>query len=102
MSEQSKSGTDRDWWAEKDEVIRRERDGELFHVLGRFESADTDERKYELHDDTHTTREYWLAEDVRDCFKKTSVVVRHSRKPRQVLDGRLYEDERSVDTETDQ
>lgn len=93
-------GTDRDWWAENNEVIRRERDGKLFHVLGRFENVDTGRRRYELHDDTHTTREYWAAEDVRDCFEQTSAVVLHSRKPRQVLDGRLYEDERSLHTET--
>lgn len=84
----------RDWWSEKDEVLRRKRDGELFHVLGRLENVDTGTRKYELHDDTHTTSEYWAAEDVQECFEKTGAVVRYDKKPLHVLDGRLYDQER--------
>jgi hypothetical protein len=87
MSEES----DSEWWAEPGEVLRHSRNGELYHVLGRYVDTDDGTRKYEIHDDTHTTREYWHAEDVQDCFERTSVIVRHARKPVQVLDGRLYD-----------
>lgn len=88
--------TEREWWAENGEVLRRKKDGELYHVLGRLLDVDTGQQKYEIDDDTHTTKEYWYAEDVRDSFKKTGTVVLHGRKPILVLDGRLYENDHSI------
>lgn len=92
--------SERVWWVERDEVIRSKHDGELYHVLARFEDVDRGYRKYEIHDDEHRTQEYWHAEDVRNVFEKTGVVVRNTRKPLQVLDGSLYETNGAKNTDT--
>lgn len=82
-----------DWIAERNEVLERDRDGTLWHVRARLKDIDTGTHVYELADDTHTSREFWIEEDVEDCFSPTGAAVLHARKPRQVLDGRLYDDE---------
>ena len=89
-TDNDRDDTEREWWAEQGHVLKKSKSGDYWHVTGRFEDVDDGTRKYELWDDTHTVREYWHAEDVEDCFEKTSAVVLHSRKPLQVLDGRLY------------
>ena len=80
------------FWLEQGEVIEREKTGELWHVSERLYDVDNNERRYRLWDDTHTCDDYWLEEDVEGCFERTDVIVMHSHKPRQRLDGRLYDD----------
>jgi hypothetical protein len=89
-----------DWYAQEGEVLRRKRDGELFHVTSRLEDIDNGDRRYEMWDDTHTTKDVWYVEDVRNGFEKTDVVVLHGHKPLQRLDGRLYDN--TTDSDIDQ
>jgi hypothetical protein len=84
--------SDNAWFAQYGEVIKRKRDGTLWHVTGRYESVDGDSRKYELQDDYHTAQEHWHGVDVRDCFEKIDVVMPTPVKPKHRLDGRLYDD----------
>lgn len=84
-----------EFWADEGEVLLKKRDRELYHVAQRFWDVDHDSpdypgmgRYYRLWDDTHTTDQYWIEEDVVDCFEKIGVVV--NGKPRQAEDLRYW------------
>lgn len=79
------------WWVQLGAVLQHEKTGELHHVTSRLYDVDLDVGRYELEDDTHTTREFWCEEDMRDCFKVTDVILTPHIKPLQRLDGRLYD-----------
>lgn len=53
-----------DWEYPLDAVLLRKSDSTIWHVYGRFESADDDDRYYQLWDATHTTRQWAPADDV--------------------------------------
>ena len=80
-----------DFWLQGGEVIQRKNNGDLWHVCERLHNVDTGKNRYRVWDDTHTRDDYWMEEDIREVFVKTDVVVMHSRKPKHVLDGRLYD-----------
>jgi hypothetical protein len=93
MAETKGEGAEDGWWAVEGEVLKRERDGQLFHVTSRLKDVDNGEKRYEMWDDTHTTKDVWYEADVHETFEKTDVVILHGHKPLQRLDGRLYEQE---------
>jgi hypothetical protein len=80
------------FWLEEGEVIEKCDNGSLWHVSERLFDVDNNRHKYRLWDDTHTRDEYWTQQDLQDCFKRCDVIVTHSIKPRQRLDGRLYDE----------
>jgi hypothetical protein len=84
--------SDEGWFAAHGEVLKRERDGTIWHVTERYESVDDETRKYRLEDHTHTLQEHWYGEDLRDCFERIDVIMPTLVKPKHRLDGRLYDD----------
>ena len=79
------------FWLEEGEVIQRKNNGDLWHVSRRLFDVDSGDRMYHVWDDTHTSDDYWHEDDARDVFERTDVIVQHSKKPKHVIDGRLYE-----------
>jgi len=54
-----------DWKFAKDEVVS-DRDGQWWHIMDRYESIDSDRRKYHIADATHTEYKDVVAEDMED------------------------------------
>lgn len=83
---------DHDPMYRKGELLRRMDNGELWHVMARLHDIDNDDWRYHLECDTHTRDDYLHELDMPDIYERTDVVVLHSHKPLQRLDGRLYDD----------
>jgi hypothetical protein len=88
-----------EFWADHHEVLLHKRTREIYHVTKRFRDVDHDTpeypewaRHYRLEDDTHTTREHWMEEDVTDCFQKIEGGMVVSGKPVQAEELRYWYD----------